>query len=217
MAKRKPGVGHNSEPLDDDEVAALEAYYAQKIRAAQRKADEAKAAYDCEREEVNGLFAQVKADLKTSRKEFQDLIEKQSMSEAEFAAYWRKLTSRYQRGGLPVGAQLDMFAVKDTADEKAVAYADGERAGLAGIDPTPPSYIAAVVVSDWMSGWHAGQKVLYMRLAKAEEIIASRGEPDAPEGDDVDLNDDEEELTEAAIKAGVKNLKNSGFLETADA
>lgn len=211
-SKNTAGIGHNADPLSDEEVAALEAYYAHKIRAQRRKADEAKALYDTEREEVNGLFAKVKGDLKTSRKEFEDLLAKQDMSEVEFQHYWAKLSARYARNGLPVGAQPDLFPAVDTVDDQAVAFADGRRGGLAGTDPTPPSYVSPIMHPKWMEGWHDGQKELYLKLDKAGAIIAAR-EAAKPVLQADEPEEEEDPSDPEVIRAKAKRLMNDGWGE----
>lgn len=209
MARSKPAeVGHN-EALTEDEVEALEAWFVQKILAAQKEADTVKAQYDEKRQAVNSLFASVKAELKTSRKEFEDLIDKKTMSEAEFSAYWAKLKARYERNGLPVGAQQELFPAGDTASDQAAARADGKRAGLIGADPVPADYIAPILHPDWMEGWHEGQAELIMKLQKADGIFARRGQPDV-EDDDVDLNAEDDDFDP---DAAARKLRNSDFMD----
>lgn len=217
MARSTAGIGDNSEPLTEDEIEALEAWFIQKILVAQKEAAEAKAVHDSKKQAVNTLFASVKAELKTSRKDFEDLIEKTTMSEAEFTAFWTKLRARYERNGLPVGAQLDMFPTGDTASDQAAARADGKRAGLIAADPVPPKYIAPILHPEWMAGWHDGQTELAMKLQKADGIFARRGQPDTSDENDVDLNADSEADEEADLDAKAEALANSDFMDTSDA
>lgn len=211
-SKNAPGPGHNV-ILDDEEIAALEAHFAQKIRAANREVEEAAAVVKTKREAVNSLFALVKANLKTSRKDFEDLLAKQAMTPAEFMAYWAKLSARYQRNGLPVGAQQELFPVQgDTVDDQAAARAAGLRAGRNGDDPTPPKEIAGVLHQDWLAGWHDGQKELFMQLEKADGILAKLKQAggELTEGDDEDKDleqiDIEDQLDDEA-----RRLKASGW------
>jgi len=217
-AKKNPGPGHNSgEPLTEDEIAALEALFSQKIRAAEKEFLEAKAVADGKRQVINDNFALVKAELRTSRKDFEAFMAKQDLSEAEFAAEFEKEMARYRRHGMPVGAQQDMFAA-DTVDDQVIARADGKRAGLRGADPTPPTYISGVMVQDWMEGYHAGQSELCMRLDKGGALLAARqaaakaaqnaGKLQAGEDPDEEEADPDEEIDDAA-----KALKKAGWAE----
>ncbi len=214
MARSTPAEAGHNEALTDDEIEALEAWFVQKILAAQKDAAEAKAVHDSKKQAVNTLFSSVKTELKTSRKDFEDLIEKKTMSEAEFSAYWAKLKARYERNGLPVGAQQDLFpGGADTASDQAAARAEGKRAGLIGADPVPPKYISPILHPEWMAGWHDGQTELAMKLQKADGIFARRGQPDT-EDDDIDLNAEDED-EEADLDAKAEALAKSGFMETA--
>jgi len=173
--KPTPGAGHNSatEPLTDDELAALQHHYAHRIRVQQRKADEAKAAYDLERTEVNGIFALVRGDLKYSRKEFEEVLAAQDKTEAEFRHDEAKRARRFTLHGLPVGTQIDMFS-GDAADDAAEADANGYRAGRRADDPIPPTSLSTMFHQDWMRGWERGQAENLAQFAKANEIIAAR-------------------------------------------
>ena len=217
-SKKTAGPGHNSgEPLTEDEIAALEALFSQKIRAAEKEFLAAKAIADGKRQVINDNFALVKAELRISRKDFEAFMAKQDLSEAEFAAEFAKEMARYHRHGMPVGTQQDMF-VGDTVDDQVVARADGKRAGLRGADPTPPTYISGVLVQDWMEGYHAGQSELCMRLDKGGALLAARkaaadaaknaGKLQAGEDPDEEEEDPEEEIDDAA-----KALKKSGWME----
>jgi len=212
---RKPKAGdhgHNSgEPLTDDELAALQHYYADKIRQQQRKADLAKAAYDLERTEVNGLFALVKGDLKYSRKEFEEVLAAQAKTEAEFRHDEAKRARRFTLHGLPVGTQIDMFS-GDAADDAAEADANGYRAGRRADDPIPPTSLSTMFHQDWMRGWERGQGENLEQFAKANEIIAARAakavelQPEAPAAEDG--REPEEVIADAARK-----LKREGWAE----
>lgn len=211
-SKKTPGPGHNV-VLTDDEVAALEAYYQQKIKAAIAEVEVAASVVKAKREAVNSLFAGVKQDLKTSRKDFEDLIAKMSMGPAEFAAYWTKLSARYARNGLPVGAQQELFPTTgDTADDQAAAHAAGLRAGRNGEDPEPPKEIASVLHQDWLAGWHEGQKELYLQLEKADGVLAKLKQAG---GELTDGHDEDEDLEpqdiEDALDDEARKLKASGW------
>src|SRR5690606_18131824 len=93
-------LGHNS-VLTDDEIAALQQHFALKIRAQQRVYAEAKAAADLERNEVNALFTQARGELGYSRKEFEEILALQDMTEAEFQAHEAKRNKRMVSAGLP--------------------------------------------------------------------------------------------------------------------
>lgn len=216
-SKNAPGPGHNV-ILDDEEIAALEAYYAQKIKAGLAEVEVAASVVKAKREAVNSLFAGVKQDLKTSRKDFEDLLAKQAMTPAEFMAFWGKLSARYQRNGLPVGAQQELFPIQgDTVDDQAAANAAGHRAGRNGEDPTPPKEIAGVLHQDWLAGWHEGQKELYLQLEKADGILAKLKQAggELTEGDEDEELEPEDELE--ALDAEARKLKASGWTKpTAD-
>jgi len=215
---RKPTAGdhgHNSgEPLTDDEIAALQHYYADKIRRQDRKAAEAKAAYDLERTEVNSLFALVKGDLKYSRKEFEEVLAAQDKSEAEFRHDEAKRARRFSLHGLPVGAQLEMFS-GDTVDDAREAEANGYRAGRRADDPIPPSTLSTMFHQDWMRGWERGQAENLAQFAKAHEIIEARKAKSValdPVEEDMGDVDPEDALDDAARK-----LKRTGWAEPTSA
>lgn len=210
MARSKAAsVGHNSgAPLTDEEVAALQVHFSLKIRAQQRKAGVAKSAYDLERNEVNALFTSARAELGLTRKEFEEVLALQDMTETEFLAHEGKRRSRLLAQGLPVGTQLDMFEHGDTADDKALAEADGYRAGRRADDPVPPKHVAPMFHPDWMAGWHRGQEENAMQLQTAQTVLANRaapaGElaPDEPEEDDETDEPDELEQARRLSEAG---------------
>ena len=207
MAKVKPGLGHNGAPLTDDERADLIAYYGDKIRREQRKADIAKAAYDAERQEVNASFALVKGDLHISRQDFQAVLAAQDMTEVEFRRAENKRTDLYALAGLPVGAQMDLFGA-DTSGDQAAAYADGHRAGGRGADPSPPSHVSSILIPEWARGWSDGQTQLQERLLRAKALIDTKGQPSAE--DPVDLNEPDP-VDPAEIDRAARRLKKSGF------
>lgn len=202
-AQPEPGDNHI---LTDDDIAALQHYYANRIRSQQAKADEAKAKYDAERTEVNSLFSLVKGELQISRKEFEEVLALQDMTEAEFLNHEGKRHKRLERQGLPVGTQMAL-PLGDTVDDKLTAEADGKRAGLRADDPTPPEHVSPILHPDWMRGWHAGQEINIMRLGRAQEIIDARA---APAEDEIP----EEEPPEFDPAKEARALKNSGFMDT---
>jgi len=217
MARSNPAeIGDNSEPLTDDERADLIAFYGQKIRTQERKAAEAKAAYDLERTEVKNLFALVKGDLQISRKDFEDLLGKQDMTEAEFRNFTTKRDALYRLSGLPVGAQIDMFSHADTVDDQAQAEANGYRAGVRGDEGIAPEHIAPILRGNWEHGWGRGQAELGARMERASALLAKRGEPDADD-DGIDLNEEEEDPTDPEVIAEkTRKLKRAGFMDRSE-
>lgn len=213
-SKKTPGPGHNI-ALTEDEIAALEAYFVVKIRQAQAVADEKKAAHKSALSDVNALFSKVKGDLKVPRQDFEDLLDKLKMDPVEFRAWWEKTVARYGRQGLPVGQQQEL-ALGDTADDKAVAHAHGLAQGRAGADPVPPKTLSTILHQDWMTGWHEGQKELFLQLEKADGIFAklaqAKGELTEDGGDD-DSEDDEDAADPEVIKRKADALKDSGWTE----
>jgi ribosome modulation factor len=207
------GAGHNSR---DDDKAALQLSFSAKIRAQLKEAAKFKAAYDAERTKVNGLFSQARGLLDMTRKDFEEVLAAQDMDEDEFLLAEAARTARFARQGLPVGTQLDMFptARNDAADDQARAHANGLRAGRRGDEREMPGTISPVFMNDWLGGYDQGQAELQAAFVRHNEIEAAkdakapvlRDEPDEEE-------DDGEELTEAAIKAGAKKLKNSDFMK----
>lgn len=209
-SNKTAGIGHNVE-LTEEEIADLEAYFVVKIRQAQAVADEAKAAHKTALSDVNALFSKVKGDLKTPRKDFEDLLAKLAMDPVAFKDWWTKTVARYGRQGLPVGQQQEL-ALGDTADDKAMAYDHGYAQGKAGADPVPPKALSPILHPTWMEGWHDGQKELYLRLGRADGIFAKLAQASGQltEGED----EDEEDLDpEEAIAEGAKALKKSGWAD----
>lgn len=211
--KRTAEIGHNVAPLSNEDQADLEALFASRIRLERHKLAEAQLVVKGHRDNVNGLFAQIKAELLTSRKDFEDLLEQQDKGEAEFAAWWAKRAARYARHGLPVG-QLDLFGSEgdkpDAVDDQQVARLDGRRAGARSADPVPPSYIAPIMQQAWLDGWHEGREEQFTRVARGEKLLASRELPSTAEP--VDLNDDEDPLDPDAVDDAARKLKRSGFM-----
>jgi len=211
----KPGIGHNGAPLTDEQFDDLVAYYTVKIRAQRRKADAKKAEYDAEREEVNGLFALVKGDLKYKRKEFEALLAAQDQTSAEFMTEEARRSRLFRAGGLVVGPQLDLFAPTDTAGDQVRAMAEGKRAYYAGADPVPPKHISAILHPSWMEGWTEGQDEVAAKMQRAEALIAERKKPapppaaaEAPKTEEGAAPPDEEE-----VKKQTRALKKSGWAE----
>lgn len=218
MARGKSnGVGHNSgEPLTDDEAAALQTFFTLKIRAQQRRAAEAKASYDAERNEVNALFSQARGEVRLTRKELEEVMAAQDMTEAEFHHAEAKRLQRLRYGGLPVGTQLELFPSRDTIDDAIDAEANGFRAGRRADDPVPPDYIAGILHPEWMKGYHRGQAVNGEQLAKASEIIAAR-QAKKPELREDDGGGEADDLDPEAVAAKAKKLKDAGWTEPTDA
>lgn len=206
-----PAAGHNSgEPLSDEETAALSQYFALKIRAQERVAAEAKATYDGERTEVNSLYALVKGELRYSRKEFEEVLRLQDMTEAEFLHHEGKRHSRLAAGGLPVGTQMEL-PLGDTIDDKNEAYQNGYRAGRRADDPVVPSNIAGILRADWEHGWADGQAANAAQLGVAETVLKGRSTPKADEKP-VDLKE-EVDLEPETIAKKARKVKASSFMD----
>lgn len=217
MASENEGAasaGHNSKtPLTEDEAAALTTYYALKVIEGQRKADAAKVDYDAARSVVNGHFKRLKADLGFTRKEFEaEVIEKLNMTEAEYLAGEKARARLHRLAGLSQGEQIDLIdhVLADTVDDAIAAEADGYRSGRRADDPVPPAHVAAILHPDWMKGWHRGQEVNGLALAKASEIL-SRPKPGELAADDDEDEGDPEDDFDADAEA--RRLKNSGWTE----
>jgi hypothetical protein len=206
------GLGHNSgEPLTDDDKADLIALYGDRARRQIRVADEAKAAYDLERTEVNSIFALVKGDLQISRKEFESILAAQDMTEAEFRHAEGKRAGLFKLAGLPMGEQIDLFKhAADTADQAVEAEANGKRAGLRGDDPSPPSTVSPILHPAWMKGWSDGQGELGQRMVRAAALLDARTAAAAPA-------QPEPEPEEFDADKAARKLKRNGFLERAEA
>lgn len=212
MARSKPAAaGHNSTLSEDDE-AALWAKTIADYRKAQRAADLKKAEYDQARAEVTSVCAMAKAELGVKRKDVEDVVAKLEMDDDEFRAEMAATNRRYALAGLPVGAQLDMFAAgaPDTVDEMAHAYNKGKRAGLAGDDPTPPKTLHPSFIPEWQRGWADGQDDLGKKMIRAMEIIAAR----ANAGKMAAVEEEEEGVEEDPdLDAKARKLKRSGWAE----
>lgn len=208
---RSPSIGHNTEPLTEEEQSALQTHHELKIRAQLRKAATAKAAHDLEKTEVNGLFKKAGADLKITRREFEDMLAKRDMTESEFLAAEGKRATLYRRAGLPV-AQADLFPETiDTVTEQSIAYKDGFRAGRRADDPIAPKTISAVVRADWEHGYADGQAKNVMELGIAETVLARMAVKPAG-ADDAEPEVEVEDL-EDTIKKQARKLKASGFMD----
>ncbi len=176
--------------LTDDERSDLTILFAQKITAAQAKVDLAMAAVKVERDEVNSLFASVKAELRYTRKEFEEFLEARKKSDAEYMVAENKRRRLFADGGLQVGQQLALdFGTEDTADEIARARKRGARDYHAGILPTePPKELHPLMQPHWMEGWQEEQRKTAEAMGRGEALLAKRGEPTPPEPDEPDLN-----------------------------
>jgi hypothetical protein len=215
MARSKPApAGHNSGGLTDDDIAALTAFHGQKLRTLRMKVEEAALAVKSARTAVNGQFKLIAKDLQYTRIEFEDLLAKQDMDEKAFLDAEARRARRYSLGGLPVGAQLDMFATPpDTVDDAQLSYLDGKRAGVRGGDRDVPGKIATMFHSDWLRGWDDGQHELILKLGRAEAIIAEREA--APKAGELsaDEEDDDTDLDPDTIAKKARALKKGGFME----
>lgn len=213
-AKKTAGVGHNNAPLDDDEIAALQLWFSTKIREARKEADAAKAVLDSKREVVNGFFSQARGELRLTRKEFEEVLALQDMTEAEFLNHEAKRSARMRLQGLPVGEQIEL-PLGDTADDLAQARANGFRAGMRGEDGSPPDHVSPVCHQDWLGGWTEGQAKLAEGMFKAagvlEKIKASQPAPVELEPEEPEPEDIEDGLDDAARK-----LKRSGWTDPTD-
>lgn len=208
------GVGHNSgEPLSDDDAAALHAYFETKVRAQRRKVEAAKIEAKAQTDTLNALFTTVRAEMRQTRKDFEDTLAKADMTEAEFRNSEAARTRRYALAGLPVGTQLELALRPDTVSDAIDAEANGFRAGRRGDDPIPPREVAPIMHQDWMKGWDRGQSANGELLGKAAAILAERGKPNPAPA--VDLNAKGEgaapDLDPSTIEAKAKALKRSGF------
>lgn len=62
--------------------------------------------------------------------------------------------------GMPVGTQISLLDEIDRTPSTDKARADGKRAGLAGLDASPPFAKHLPQAQDWLDGWHEGQAVV---------------------------------------------------------
>lgn len=169
------GVGHNSKTeITDTETADLMAHFSLKIRAQRHIVEQRKADLEIERDALNALFSSARGELRINRKDFENVLALQDMSEAEFREHEAKRLGWMKSAGLPVGTQLELFAENETVDDKFDAEANGYRAGRRADDPTPPSFIAPSLRNEWMTGWHRGQEANAEALGRAAAILEKR-------------------------------------------
>lgn len=207
------GMGHNGSPLSDDDLAALLARFGKDIRESEAEEEKASSLLKAARKAKSGHYKLLDRETGIKRRDFEALREAQDLDEQTFRDMEATRTRLFSLGGLPMGSQLDMFERGDGADQSAIAFEDGQRAGLRGGDPVPPDHVSGLDHPKWMEGWHKGQETLILRLGRAKEILDARGQPagDAP----VDLQEPEPDPTdEAAIRKAAKALKASAFMET---
>lgn len=213
---RKPktaGPGHNSDVLTEDEAAALQLWFSNRIRAARKEAEVAKAAFDLKRDAVNGLFSQARGELQMTRKDFEEVLALQDLTEAEFLHHETKRSARMRFQGLPVGEQIEL-PLGDTADDLARARADGFRAGMRGDDGVAPDHISPVCLQDWLGGWSDGQAKLAEGLGRAESILEARKPKSVEmEPEDCDDEDAEPEDIEDGLDDEARRLKRAGWAD----
>lgn len=170
-----PGEGHNV-VIDEEGRAALNQYYTLKLR--QSIAEAAKAEAKEAQEEVNSWFSKARGDLGYTRKEMEEQIALQNMTEAQFLAHEARRRQRMVESGLPV--MNDLFDKKiETITDTEEAEANGYRAGRRADEPKVPDEIDGSLHSMWMQGWHRGQGDNAKQLEKADAIITSRATPNA--------------------------------------
>ncbi len=173
-SKKTGGIGHNSEPLTEEELSALTVHYELKITEAQRTVDAIMVDLKSARDVVNGHFKRMTADLGFTRKEFEaEVITLGRMTEAQYLNHEKKRARLHRLAGRKPGEQLDLVdAIADTVDEALIAEGDGYRAGRRADDPVPPAELSTIFHQDWMRGYHAGQEYNGLQLVKAAEILA---------------------------------------------
>ena len=71
--------------------------------------------------------------------------------------------------GLPVGTQPSFFDDEDRMPSVEKAELDGKRAGLKGESADPPAHYGLAQQQYWLTGWHAGQKILAERIAQKHD------------------------------------------------
>lgn len=202
------GIGHNQEPLTEEQKSALLHHHLIAIRKLEQTARVIKATYDSAKNDVSKAMAACKGDLGFKRKDLEDLLAALDMTESEFRMAENARRERYSLAGLPIGAQLDMFAA-DTVGDRDAARADGYRAGLRADDFVVPERIDPLFHADWQHGWSDGQAENGRRLALAIGIIEERAKPAeaAVIGDEPENEADEDE----AIDEAARKLKRNGF------
>jgi hypothetical protein len=206
--------GHNSgDPLTEEQKSALLHHHLISIRKLDQTARVIKATYDAAKNDVSKAMAACKGDLGYKRKDLEDLLAALDMTEGEFRMAENARRERYALAGLPIGAQLDMFAA-DTVGDRDAARADGYRAGVRADDPIVPERIDPLFHGDWQDGWTDGQAENGRRLALAIGIIEERAKPEpaAMSLDDEDEVDPDEEIDDAA-----RALKSKGWTKPAPA
>lgn len=210
-----PPAGHNNAKLTEDEASALTIYYELKVREDQRKVDALMVDLKSARSVVNGHFKRMTADLGFTRKDFEaEVIAKANMTEAEYMASERKRARLHRLSGRNPGEQLDLISdvLADTIDDAIAAEANGYCAGRRADDPLPPKEIHGTLQQDWLRGYHKGQEVNGMALAKAAEILArpKPGEMAAePEAAEAEEDDGDPEV----IKRKANALKDGGWTD----
>jgi len=205
--------------LTDAEQQALVTYYALKIIEDQRKVAALKVSMDLAKKVVNGHFKRLKADLLYSRKEFEaEVLEKMQMTEAEDLAAEKRRARLRKLAGLQAGQQLDLEdVIRDTADDLAMAYANGLRAGRRADDPVAPPEVAAVALQEWLRGWHDGQAENAMKLGIAAKVLEARAKSAASTVELVEDTGDDDEIDEDDVRKEARRLKDAGWTEpTAD-
>ena len=209
--------GHNSgDPLTEEQKAALLHHHLIAVRKLEQTARVIKATYDAAKNDVSKAMAACKGDLGYKRKDLEDLLAALDMTEAEFRMAENARRERYALAGLPIGAQLDMFAA-DTVGDRDAARADGYRAGLRADDFTVPERIDPLFHADWQHGWSDGQAENGRRLALAIGIIEERAKPE-PASMSLDDEDQEDALDpDEVIDDAARALKRSGWTKPAAA
>lgn len=205
-SRNAPGAGHNSEPLTEQEQAALLQHHLVNIIRDERIAVQKKADYDAARAAVTKGFAACKGDLGFARKDLEEILAKMKMTEGEFRSSENARTHRMSLAGLPVGAQLDMFS-GDTVDDAAEAEANGYRAGRRADDPVPPESIATMFHSDWLRGWTKGQDENGQQFALAKGILDKRAAAGAMTLEEPEDDRDPDEVIDDEARA----LKRAGW------
>lgn len=211
VLERAPKTPDN---LGQDDEHALLIHHFNKLREQETKMLAAKEVYDAERATMTDIFRLAKAEGDFSRKELQTLLDDSKATRRDLQAEEERRAKLRTYLGLPSGAQMDLFAGTpvETRDDLDF-HGEGYASGLRGDPGSPPDTVPARFVQSWMRGWGEGQEKLAWGLAAAGKIVDRTPDANAtPVALDPEP-EDEEELTEAAIKAGVKNLKNSGFME----
>lgn len=205
-----PGLGHNAEPLTEEEQEAVQLHHDLKVMAQFKKADAAKAAYDLERAEANSLVSLACAELSVPKVEYRSYLAEKSLSTTE---YLKKATVRAllrKRGGMPdVNGQysLDLPKASDTIDDKTAAYDLGYRAGKNADDPEVPQAVSPLFRADFEQGYADGQKDNILKLKVADAVLARRTavKPvEEPKTEETGIEPD-------AIDDAARKLRASGF------